>query len=52
MVAASILKKLGLNQTHVDKAREIIDMVEFTVIDDDDIILIRVGNNIEVRIKK
>ena len=52
MVAASILKKLGLDQAHVDKAREIIDMVEFTVIDDDEIILIRVGNNIEVRINK
>ena len=52
MVAASILKKLGLDQAHVDKAREIIDMVEFSVVGGEEVILIRIGSNIEIKIKK
>ncbi len=47
-VADSILKKFGITKEEVDKVKEILSMVE---INDDDIV-ISVGPNIEVKIKK
>ena len=44
----SILKKFGITKDEVDKVKEILSMVEMG----DDEIIISVGPNIEVKIKK
>ena len=51
-IVKAILDAVDLDQTHVDKAKEIIDMVTFTKEDGRDIILVKIGENIEVKIKK
>ena len=51
-IITSLMDKLGLEQTHIDKAKEIIDMIEFTIEDGEQLILINIGENVQVRIKK
>ena len=51
-IISGILSKVGLEQSHIDKAREILDMVETTVIDGEEVIMVRVGSNVEIKIKK
>ncbi len=47
-----VMDKVGVEQTHIDKAKEVIDMVTFTKDDGKDVIVIKIGDNIEVRITK
>ena len=47
-----VMDKVGIEQTHIDKAKEIIDMIEFTIEDGEQLILINIGENVQVRIKK
>ena len=51
-IITTLMDKLGLEQTHIDKAKEIIDMIEFTIEDGEQLILINIGENVQVRIKK
>ena len=51
-IISGILSKVGLEQSHIDKARDILDMNETTVVVGEEVIMIRVGNNVEVKIKK
>ena len=51
-IITTLMDKLGLEQTHIDKAKEIIDMIEFTIEDCEQLILINIGENVQVRIKK
>ena len=51
-IITTLMDKLGLEQTHIDKAKEILDMVEFTVVDGQKLILINIGENMQMRIKK
>jgi hypothetical protein len=44
------LKKVNLEQEHIDKAREVIDMLEFTKEDGKDVIYVNVGKNVQVKI--
>ena len=44
------MDKVGIEQAHIDKTKEILDMVSFTKEDGKDIILIKVGENVEVKI--
>jgi len=45
-----VLDKLGIKQEQVDKVKRLIDMVDFTKIDGDRVMIVKVGDNIEVRI--
>ena len=51
-IITALMDKLGLEQNHIDKAKEIIDMIEFTIEDGEQLILINIGENVQVRIKK
>ena len=51
-IIGTILDKLDVEQRDIDKATEILDMVSFTKENGDDVILIRVGDNVEIKIKK
>ena len=44
------LKQVNLKQEHIDKAREVIDMLEFTKEDGKDVIYVNVGKNVQVKI--
>jgi len=50
LVINAVMEKVGLEQSHIDKAKEVIDMITFTKEDGKDIILIQIGKNIEIRI--
>ena len=52
MIIDTLLAKFGINTSHIDKVKEILDMVEFTLVDGEEIILIEVGDNVQIKIKK
>jgi len=49
-VVKKVLKQVNLEQKHIDKAREVIDMLEFTKEDGKDVIYVNVGDNVQVKI--
>tara|TARA_B100000287_G_scaffold227936_1_gene214939 strand:+ start:7976 stop:8149 length:174 start_codon:yes stop_codon:yes gene_type:complete len=51
-IIGTILDKLNVEQKDIDKATEILDMVSFTKENGKDIILIKVGDNVEIKINK
>ena len=51
-IIAGVLGQLGLDQSHGDKARDILDMIEPTHVDGEEVIMVRIGSNIEIKIKK
>jgi hypothetical protein len=51
-IIAGVLGQLGLDQSHVDKARDILDMIETIHVDGEEVIMVRIGSNIEIKIKK
>ena len=51
-IITTLMDKVGLEQIHIDKAKEIIDMIDFTIEDGKELILINIGDNVQVKIKK
>tara|TARA_R100000008_G_scaffold18244_2_gene9152 strand:+ start:892 stop:1065 length:174 start_codon:yes stop_codon:yes gene_type:complete len=51
-IIGTILDKLDVKKEHVEKATEIIDMVTFTKENGKDIILVQIGDNIQIKITK
>tara|TARA_Y100001938_G_scaffold135805_1_gene197895 strand:- start:486 stop:659 length:174 start_codon:yes stop_codon:yes gene_type:complete len=51
-IIGTILDKLKVEQKDIDKATEILDMISFTKENGKDIILIQVGDNVEIKITK
>lgn len=47
-----VMDKVGIEQTHIDKAKEVIDMVTFTKDNGKDVIIVKIGDNVEIRITK
>ena len=47
---AKVLDNLGIDRDQVEKVKRMIDMTEFTKIDGDSILIVKIGGNIEVRI--
>ena len=52
MIIETLLSKFGINTSHIDKVKEILDMLEFTLIDGEEIILVNIGDNVQIKIKK
>ena len=52
VIIEAVMNKVGVEQTHIDKAKEIIDMITFTKEDGKDVILINIGDNVQIRINK
>ena len=50
VIINTVMEKVGLEQSHIDKAKEVIDMITFTKEDGKDIILVKIGENIEIKI--
>ncbi len=46
------MEKIDVNQEDIDKATEILDMISFTKQDGKDVILINIGDNVEIKIYK
>jgi len=51
-IIGRILEKLDIEQKDIDKATEILDMISFTKENGKDVILIKVGNNVEIKLYK
>jgi len=49
-IIRKVMKKVGVEQEHIDKAKEVIDMLEFTKEDGKDVIYVNVGDNVQVKI--
>jgi|TARA_Y100001938_G_scaffold146689_1_gene226094 hypothetical protein len=51
-IIGKIMEKIDVNQEDIDKATEILDMISFTKQDGKDVILINIGDNVEIKIYK
>ena len=51
-IIETILDRINVEQTDIDKATEILDMISFTKEKGDDVIIIEVGDNVQIKIKK
>ena len=51
-IIGTIMEKLNVEQKDIDKATEILDMVSFTKENGKDIILIEIGDNVQIKITK
>lgn len=51
-ILESVLERINIEQTDIDKATAILDMISFTKENGRDIILIQVGDNVEIKITK
>mgnify|MGYP003129484586 CR=1 FL=1 len=52
VIIETVMDKVGLDQSHIDKTKEVIDMISFTKENGEDIILVKIGENVEVKIKR
>ena len=51
-ILESVLERINVEQSDIDKATAILDMISFTKENGKDIILIQVGDNVEIKITK
>ena len=51
-IIGTVMERLNVEQKDIDKATEILDMISFTKEHGQDIILIKVGDTLEIKIKK
>lgn len=51
-IIGTILDKLSIEQKDIDKATEILDMISFTKENGKDVIVVKVGDNVEIKITK
>ena len=49
---ASLLEELKIEQRDIDKATNSLDMISFTKEDGKDVIIIQIGENVQVKINK
>tara|TARA_Y100001938_G_C7761799_1_gene268938 strand:+ start:200 stop:373 length:174 start_codon:yes stop_codon:yes gene_type:complete len=52
VIIETVMEKLGVEQVQIDKVKEIIDMVRFTKEDGKDVIIVNIGENVQVKITK
>jgi len=51
-IIGKVLDRLNVEQKDIDKATEILDMISFTKENGEDVIIIEVGDNVQIKIKK
>ena len=51
-ILESVLETINIEQSDIDKATAILDMISFTKENGKDVILIKVGDNVEIKIYK
>ena len=52
MIIETLLSKFGFNTNIIHKVKEKFDMNDFTLVDGEEIILIEIGDNVQIKIKK
>ena len=52
VIINTILEKLEIEQKDIDKATNILDMISFTKEDGKDVIIVQVGDNVQIKINK
>ena len=51
-IIGTILDRLNVEQKDIDKATEILDMISFTKENGKDVIIVQIGDNVEIKIRK
>lgn len=51
-IIQTVMHKVGVEQAHIDKSKEILEMITFTMDDGNEVMIINIGQNIEIKIKK
>jgi len=51
-IIGKIMEKIDVSQEDIDKATEILDMISFTKENGKDVIVISIGDNVEIKINK
>lgn len=51
-IIGTILDRLNVEQKDIDKATEILDMISFTKENGKDVIVVQIGDNVEIKITK
>ena len=51
-IIGTILDRLNVEQKDIDKATEILDMISFTKENGKDVIVVQIGDNVEIKINK
>ena len=51
-IIGTILDRLNVEQKDIDKATEILDMISFTKENGKDVIVVQIGDNVEIKIRK
>ena len=51
-IIGTILEKLEIEKKDIDKATEILDMISFTKENGLDVILVQIGDNVQIKINR
>jgi len=51
-IIGTILDRLDIKPEQIDKVKEIIDMIEFTKENGKDVVIVRIGENVQLKINK
>ena len=51
-IIGTVLDHLDIKQEQVEKVKEIIDMIEFTKENGKDVIIVQIGENVQLKINK
>ncbi len=51
-IIETILDRINVEQEDIDKATEILDMISFTKEDGRDVVVVKIGENVELKIYK
>ena len=51
-IIGTILDRLNVEQKDIDKSTEILDMISFTKENGKDVIIVQIGDNVEIKIRK
>lgn len=52
IIIGTVMDRLGITDVQVDKVKEVIDMITFTKEDGKDVIIVNIGENVQVKITK
>ncbi len=51
-IVESILDEMGVTQEDIDKATTILDMLSFTKEDGQDVIIVQIGENVQIKLNR
>ena len=51
-IIKAVMENLKIEQSHIDKSKEVIDMISFTKENGKDVIVVQIGDNVKITINK